>query len=369
MKKIIVAVAALALMAGSAYAAEWNFYGSARVSTFWTNTDTDNETGHQNDDTQFAEGLQSNARIGAKVKVSDELTGRFEYGTSDDAANIRLLYGEWNFGAGKLLVGQDYVPMNLGGSNQVYGGDGDLQGWGGEMFGDRLAQIKLTFGDFQIAFIENDNSYSDGTANKVKEDEDNINVVIPMIQVQYALSGHNWKVTMAGGYQTFDVDDGTVDDDITSWGLGVDATATFGAFYVSGQVNGGTNVGNLWLIDVTGFDTDENALGAGYAVVTTGGDVIDNDAIGGRICVGYTFNEMFAVEVGYGYQRTEYDEDIAALGTDELESQSYYINFPITLAPGVVVTPEVGVVDFTVDDSSLEQDEITYFGAKWQIDF
>ena len=39
MKKIIVAVASLALMAGSAYAADWNFYGSARVSTFWYDVD------------------------------------------------------------------------------------------------------------------------------------------------------------------------------------------------------------------------------------------------------------------------------------------------------------------------------------------
>jgi hypothetical protein len=366
MKKIIVAVAALALMAGSAYAAEWNFYGSARVSTFWTDADTDNGS---DDDTQFDEGLQGNARIGAKVKVSDELAGRFEYGASDDDgdANIRLLYGEWNFGAGKLLVGKDYVPMNLGGSNQVFMDDADLEGFGGEMFGSRHAQIKLTFGDFQIAFIENDKNYYNGTSDKA---DDDVDVVIPMIQVQYALSGHNWKVTMAGGYQTFDVDSAAVDDDITSWGLGVDATATFGAFYVSGQVNGGTNVGNLWLINVTGLNLDDNpdAIGSGYAAVI-GGDIIDNDAIGGRICVGYTFNEMFAVEIGYGYQQTEYDEDMAAIGTDELESQSYYINFPITLAPGVVVTPEVGVVDYTVDDTSLTQDEITYFGAKWQIDF
>jgi hypothetical protein len=359
MKKIIVAVAALALMAGSAYAAEWNFYGSARVSTFWTDADTD---GAADDDTQFDEGLQTNSRIGAKVKVSDELTGRFEYGASDDTANIRLLYGEWNFGAGKLLVGKDYVPMNLGGSNQVYGDDSDLEGFGGEMFGSRHAQIKLTFGDFQIAFIENDKNYYAGAG----ETDADVDVIIPMIQLQYALSGDNWKVTMVGGYQTFDVDNGTVDDDITSWGLGVDATATFGAFYVSGQVNGGTNVGNLWLIDVTGLDTDTNAIGAGYAMVN-GNDIIDNDAIGGRICLGYTFNEMFAVEIGYGYQQTEYDEDVS--GTDEYESQSYYINFPITLAPGVVVTPEIGVVDYTVDDSSQIQDDITYFGAKWQIDF
>jgi len=356
MKKIIIAVAALALMAGSAYAADWNFYGSARVSTFWSDADTD---GAPDDDTQFDEGVQSNSRIGAKVKVSDELTGRFEYGTG---VNVRLLYGEWNFGSGKLLVGQDYTPMNLGGSNQVYMSDGDLEGYGGEMFGGRAAQIKLTFGDMQVAFIENNTMYYAGAG----ETEADVDVIMPMIQIGYALSGDNWKVTMVGGYQTFDIDNAATDDDITSWGLGVDATATFGAFYVTAQVNGGTNVGNLWLIDVTGLDTGANAIGAGYAAYD-GADVIDNDAIGGRICVGYTFNEMFAMEIGYGYQQTEYDEDV--LGTDEYESQSYYINFPITLAPGVVVTPEIGVVDYTVDDSAQVQDDITYFGAKWQINF
>lgn len=357
MKKIIVAVAALALMAGSAYAADWNFYGSARVSTFWTDADTDNGA---DDDTQFDEGVQVNSRIGAKVKVSDELTGRFEYGASGGNANIRLLYGEWNFGSGKLLVGQDYVPANLFGSNQVYGDDADLEGWGGEMYGGRAAQIKLTFGDFQIAFVENNTNYYAGAG----ETEADVDVIMPMIQIQYALSGDNWKVTMAGGYQTFDIDNAATDDDVTSWGLGVDATATFGAFYVTGQVNGGTNVGNIWFIDVTGLDTDANAIGAGYAAYD-GVDIIDNDAIGGRICVGYTFNEMLAMEIGYGYQQTEYDIS----GADEIESQSYYINFPITLAPGVVVTPEIGVVDYTIDDAAWAQDDITYFGAKWQINF
>ena len=33
MKKIIVAALTLALVAGSAYAAEWNFYGEAKVYT------------------------------------------------------------------------------------------------------------------------------------------------------------------------------------------------------------------------------------------------------------------------------------------------------------------------------------------------
>lgn len=364
MKKIIVAVAALALMAGTAYADDaWNFYGSARVSTFWTDADVD---GGDDPNTQFDEGLQSNARIGANVKVSDELIGAFEYGADDGNANIRLLYGEWDFGAGKLLIGKDYVPLNLTGSNQVYMDDGALEGYGGELYGSRRAQIKLTFGDFQIAFVENNTNYAAYDAVNVvsPESDADVDVIMPKIEIKYALTGDNWAVVMVGGYQTFDVDNGTVDDDVTSWGLGVDASATFGGFFVTAQVNGGTNVGNLWLIDVTGFNPDDDAIGKGYAEVA-GNRIIDNDAIGGRICLGYTFNDMFAVEVGYGYQQTELDISRA----DEIESQSYYINFPITLAPGVVITPEIGVVDYTVDDLASGQEDITYFGAKWQINF
>ena len=351
MKKIIVAVAALALMAGSAYAADWNFYGSARVSTFWYDVDVD---GGPDPDTQFDQGLQGNARIGAKVKVSDELTGRFEYGAKNGTANIRKLFGEWNFGAGKLLVGQDYVPMYLPGSNQVVDDDAALSGWG-EVDGSRHAQIKLTFGDFQIAFVENNINYYD---NGVAADDD---VIMPMIQVQYALTFDNFVITMAGGYQTFDVETANIDDDVTSWGLGLDVAATFGALSVIGQVNGGTNVGNIYNIQVNDSDA---VIGRGYADVS-GNKVIDNDALGFRIAVGYTFNEMFGVEVGYGYQQTEFDTS----GSEEDEVQSYYIQFPITLAPGVHIIPEVGVVDYEDDSAGNGEDEVTYFGAKWQINF
>ena len=128
----------------------------------------------------------------------------------------------------------------------------------------------------------------------------------------------------------------TIDDDVTSWGLGLDVAATFGAFNVTVQVNGGTNVGNIYNIDVSSV-----ALGSGYAGIDDG-KIIDNDAMGGRIAIGYTFNEMFGVEIGYGYQQTEFDMS----GSEEDEVQSYYIQFPITLAPGVHVVPEVGVVDY-----------------------
>jgi len=49
---------------------------------------------------------------------------------------------------------------------------------------------------------------------------------------------------------------------------------------------------------------------------------------------------------------------------DSDEVQSYYLNMPITLAEGVSIVPEIGVVDY----NESGQDEITYGGAKWQIE-
>ncbi len=107
MKQMILGTAALAMIltaAMTAAASEWNFYGNARIGTFYEDTDNPGGT----DTTSFNEYLHGNSRIGAKVRVSDQLRARFEYGTG---VNVRQLWGEWNFGAGSLLVGQTYTPF------------------------------------------------------------------------------------------------------------------------------------------------------------------------------------------------------------------------------------------------------------------
>lgn len=118
MRKLLVALVTFSLFVSPAFAADWNFYGSARVSTFYSKIDNDMFNGSA-DTKNFEQNLQGNSRIGARVKVSDELKGAFEYGAKGGNANIRLLYGEWNFGAGKLIVGQAYTPF-LVVTNQAY---------------------------------------------------------------------------------------------------------------------------------------------------------------------------------------------------------------------------------------------------------
>jgi hypothetical protein len=339
MKKLIVMFASLSLVAGfvmTAAAADWNFYGSARVQTWWTDTET---SGTSVDD--FAQSLQGNSRIGAKVKVSGDLSGRFEYGASGGNANIRHLYGEWNFGAGLFLVGQTYSPLYIAYSGQVYDADMGLGGVGDVDTG-RAAQLKLTFGDFHIALVA------------LNEDDDIVSTsteaTIPAVEASYSLSFDPVSMVFAGGYQTYETVAGGISYDVDAYVLAVGATANFGMAYFSGNVYFGQNASNLIAVGNT----------AESKAALNGTALDDSEALGYNLILGAKFNDMFSCELGYGHAESELDSD-----TTEDNVSSYYLNTTITLAPGVFVVPEIGIVDH----EEAGQAEKTYFGAKWQINF
>jgi len=348
MKKLIVALAVLVMMAGSAYASQWNFYGSARLGTFWSDIDT---ISGADGDTQYSEYLQVNARIGAKVKVSDELIGRFEYGASGDNANIRLLYGEWDFGAGKLLVGQDYAPLSWLWANQVYAHDADLLAEGA-VYSHRAPQLRLTFDGLKIAILNPDDTVNNNDAAFIGTTQ----VVIPAIEVGYTLDLDMVKLDFGAGYSTFEATVGTVEEDIHSYVLAFGARFDMAGFFMKGDVYYGENAGNLIWISVGG-DRDWNDGFAEYDAVN--GKFLDNECIGFMLVAGYKINDTFTVEAGYGFNQTELDDN------DDDQSATYYFNTTINLAPGVFVVPEIGFFDGK-EDGDIEN---FYYGMKWQINF
>lgn len=365
----MVMVAALAMISTSAYAADWNFYGSARISTFYTSSEAINTAGSTSDD-QYEQGLQGNARIGASVKVSDELTGGFEYGAGGGVANIRKLYGEWDFGGGKLLVGQTYTPLNWFYSDQVYGTDNDLLAQGG-VYSGREGMLQLTFGGLKVALLA-PNTTTDVDPAYVNADPEapaatdiavaSTETKIPGIEVSYAMKMDNFGLKLGAGYQSFDAKVGTTDYSVDSYVLALGGSANFGAMYVNANIYGGQNVGNMLAIDVDGSNDWDGGMG-GFTQNTAETAVIfvDNDALGMLIVAGFTLNDMFNFEAGYGYIETEYDINGAAKD----KAQSYYLNSTITLAPGVFFVPEIGVVD----GDEAGDNKTDYFGIKWQINF
>ena len=74
MKKFTILMAAIALVCFSvpAMAVDWNFYGNARMATFYTSRDFGdgkNAAGTDDSDTDLQWDLQGNSRIGATVKA------------------------------------------------------------------------------------------------------------------------------------------------------------------------------------------------------------------------------------------------------------------------------------------------------------
>jgi hypothetical protein len=337
----------VAVFAMSASAADWNFYGSARVQTFYT--DTDNKNGVE-DTINYGQSLQSNARIGANVKVSDELIGRFEYGASGGNANIRHLYGEWDFGSGKLLVGQTDSPLNMSLSNQVYGNDTNLDPYG-HVDAKRQPMIRLNFGGFQIAAIQpNTDTWDGGVADSTTE------VIVPKLEASYRLVLDNAFLDFQGGYQTYEITDTAtnISNDVDSYILAVGGQIKFDSFYFGA---------NLWLGQNTGPYNYNCA--ADDDPTFDGSTLVENDSLGYALVGGMKLNETFSFELGYGYTEAELDQ----AGANKDAADSYYVQSTVTLAPGVFFVPEIGVIDNKKDKAGIEESEILYYGIKWQINF
>lgn len=367
MKKFTILIAVIALVCFSvpAMANDWNFYGSARMSTNYVSNDfgnTGTTTAAPTDDTKDAGTnwlLQGNSRIGARVK-GEHLSGRFEYGTG---VNVRLLWGEWDFGGGKLLVGQDYTPTSQFISTSIYGNiaeDSNLLGTGA-MYGSREAQLKLSFGGFQVALVENDNADDLGSGG-------DIDVYLPKLEVGWGMGFDTWSFGLMGGAATYSIQDApstvtvgkTSDIDVTSYVIGANGQVAFGPLTLKAAVSAGQNVGNAW--------GDAVSLGSGV-LKTNGNDISDTDAYQGAFVGVFKLSDMWAFEGGVGYRRDDPDDD----GYVNKEMQVYLQAF-ITLAPGVYILPEVGFIDHfnqanNAGTNSRSAGDTLYAGAKWQIDF
>lgn len=377
MKKLFTILAAVAFVVAFSVpamaAAEWNFYGSARMSTFWT--DTDNPGAVLDDSGLTTWDLQGNSRVGANVKAGD-IYGRFEYGVTNqttgahEAARVRLLYGTWNFGPGKLLIGKAYTPgFNLI-SNQVFAGDNDLLFYGAASGRVRQAQIALHMGGLKIALVEpNTPGYAaDPAATWVAGTVADTDNSIPLIEASYAFAFGPVKMTVFGGYHSYDQEVNTATANLASTSIdsyvyGATAKTTFGPIFLNGSINFGQNFAAYgWLHDPAWAPVRLYNAGTGLWAEN------DVDDWGFNLVAGFKVNDMLTFEAGYGYANSELD---TVLKNDDT-TVSYYLNATINLAKGCFIVPEIGVVDdkdITVGGVDADQGKLTYFGAKWQINF
>lgn len=375
MKKLLVIIAAVALLAAPAAAADWNFYGSARMATFFTSDDFGDFdiNGVQNgpdddDDSGLQWSLQGNSRLGARVK-GENVDGRIEIaikGTDSGGGDVssRLVYGVWDFGAGKLKVGKDYTPVSQFISTQTFAADLGLLGVG-TFYGFRQSQIALSFGNFTVALIDPLDS-DITTAGGVSTGND-VDSYIPKVEAGWGMAFDAFNFNVMGGFQFYTLEDqnsslATDDVDVTAWVVGADAGFSFGPAYIKGAVSMSQNpTSGGWYVNQ--YSSSAGAFWDGDD------DTDDTDVIMAALVAGFKMSDMVSFEVGGGMA----DIDTDTAGTSDTTPWSAYANATVQLAPGVWVIPEVGYFDFDSDPTIVQGDDDAgsqfYIGGKWQIDF
>jgi hypothetical protein len=368
MKKIILAIAALALIAAPAMAVDWNFYGSARVVSWYVDEDLGDGTtvAGDDDDSGIRWGTvgQDNSRFGARVKA-ENVSGRVEIQLrgepgGDPSTSIttesRLIYGDWDFGAGKLRVGKAYTPVSQFISGQAFDEDIGLLGIG-TAYGNRIAGLQLMFGGLTVALLEVNDNQVGGTTGDV-------DVLLPKIEASYAMSFDMFNFSVMGGYQSYEIEGPgalgvlTDDIDVDSYIIGATAGVNFGPAYVKGAVSYGENTSNAaW----PSFYT----AAAAATLNAAGDDVDDAEMLQFALVGGFKFTDQVTFEAGFGWHEVDSD----APGTDEDAAWAAYGQAVISLAPGVYIVPEIGYFDFEEDFAGDDEGNQFYAGAKWQIDF
>ena len=159
MKRSFVVLVAV-LLAVPALAADWSFYGSQRVGTWYTEKSYPGDSNNYgtSDDAATQMYFQGNSRLGAKVQA-DKVSGLIELALGaggdggDTSVATRRAYGVWKISDYTgLKVGKDYSPVTDTINNQVFDSDDDLYG-NGNFYGRRPAGLTLMLGGFELAAL------------------------------------------------------------------------------------------------------------------------------------------------------------------------------------------------------------------------
>jgi len=333
-------------------------------------------------------------------------------GTLEPVDNVftRYSYGWWDFGAGKLTVGQDNTgfsplnPMQMCGTGS---GQFKIIGIGfGNIYSGRVYQLRGNFdlgetGSLGVALVDPHGSslaqglyftdtggahpYWGYQITPAGSEE----TTMPRIDISAVLKFAGVRLYPGLLYQKITWDDvpAGADDEITTTLYSVGAKTSFGAFGIAAEYNMGQNPGNANLLtDGTYFKygSRPSALapaaltglyGTGFdmaAVVDSSGKVSDTDFTGYWVDLSYKFghNTFHAI---YGQQHIENDKvPYLFTGTDlKMKNTRTMMSFNvwIPLSKNLIVIPEVNFWDYGDREIEGQADaglgEATIYGINW----
>ena len=105
---------------------------------------------------------------------------------------------------------------------------------------------------------------------------------------------------------------------------------------------------------------------------TATGDTEDAMSYAAAFVIGAKVAPNFGLEAGVGYMKNEVD-GVDGAGDREGDAITYYLQAPITLAPGVFIVPEISVFDLGDNEikgsPDVDNGQLITYGAKFQINF
>jgi len=347
MKKCLIFVIAAALVVAftmpASAASKVTFSGRANVAYFWDKLDaTANRASNFNDtDGAFDEDGQTSA---FSARFSDgPITGVAEFGMgsritgSDISVRTRHIYGEYDFGSFKLLIGQTYEASFMPFLAGFRGGQG---GYRGEAtIGTRTPMIRARFnvgpGELKAAIITNKGNstyrttiagaahatYS-GTPATIAAGAET-DVTLPKLEVAYSAKFANFGINLCANWNTYDIVQTSTNKswDITSYAVMGKLDASFGPLQVFGGLYTGQNLSNMGMpgSSVAAFD------GVNMRV-------LDGESFGWSLGAKYQITPSVYFAAGYG--ETEITQESAVIGASEMQDDSsgYTMHFGITIA-------------------------------------
>lgn len=347
MRKLFVILAAITFCVAFTVpaAAEFNLSGYAAMNTFWLDVDPG---GGADSDKDLDWTLDN---------VCSRFTASFKDGPVSGLVQIRPLngsyfrhwWGEWNFGAGSLGVGQTWTPDFQGLSSSAYacGFIGNVGDSGGTC---RAPMVQLKVAGLKLALSTPNTSNVTGAVDT--------DTSMPKIIASYGLNLGPANINLFGGYNSYEEIDATdTSYDVTSTLYGIKGSVGVGAISIGAMVWQATNPQEYGGMSLWGPT-------AGFS----GTDVQDVDTLAYGVDIGFKVSDALSFNAGYLASESELD----APGDWKDPNVGYHVQAVITLAKNVTLIPEYGVADMdevTQNGVTTEEACTTWYGAWWKIAF
>lgn len=384
MKKLAIGLAAFAVTAmvtaPAIAATQWNFGGRLAYKTFWT----ENNAGKykMNDFQGGGKAMKSDGYLDWSTQANtqlqiyaraDRFKGYIEMGWNNDNNSVwtREYWGDYRFNDMlSITIGQQHQLFSQI-NNQVWGGDWDSNGIG-TAFAPPTPKITINYGNFHFALVKpyDRRGYEDYT-------QLDIDSYIPQLQASYLYFADTWKLHFGAGYQYLQLNDIAAlngkDKSVHSWIFTAEGDMDFGPLYLQLQASVGQNWSDAGWNDESGavLSPRDDYFKPNMGVQVKGNKLKSTTSAMIGAAVGYRLTEALRFEAGANYR---YDDN--SVFKDHGNTMNFYLQAAYTIAPGFVITPEIGFIDYgktvgnkTTGDASRDYGYLWYAGAQWAMYF